>query len=249
MKKFLIYCFCMFYSGILFSQNTYFVEANAAYEQGKFQKSDSLYRLHIQADGPSATAYYNLGNAYYKQNKWALAILNYERCLQFDRRHADAKYNLELAGLRIRDRIDPIDRSLVYIFWTDLNGLLSPGAWGWWTILSAWLGLAAVLLYLYGPTLRFRKQGLLGMLLFLVTSICLLVMTISSSYMENKNQSAIIMEPSVILKSEPSESSTNLFILHAGLKLGLMESDGDWIRVTLPDGNNGWLPKSALEVI
>ena len=49
------------------------------------------------------------------------------------------------------------------------------------------------------------------------------------------------MAPSSIVKSEPNESSTNLFLFHEGLKVQLLESDNNWTEVKMPDGNVGWL--------
>ena len=49
------------------------------------------------------------------------------------------------------------------------------------------------------------------------------------------------MAPSSIVKSEPNESSTNLFLIHEGLKVQLLESDNNWTEVKMPDGNVGWL--------
>ena len=68
----------------------------------------------------------------------------------------------------------------------------------------------------------------------------------SAEAMEQQQEAGIIMEPTVILKSEPSENSTNLFILHEGLKLRILETDNDWLYVSMPDGNLGWVRKATV---
>lgn len=229
--------------------NSIYEQANAAYETGNYALADSLYTSLLTEDGPSAEVYYNLGNACYKQQFWARAILYYERCLQLDRRNEDAQYNLDLAQAQIRDQIEPIQLSLLSILWKDICGLLSSSVWAILAIVFSWLALCGVAVYLFARKFHMRRWGLMLVFITAGLSIILFVITLSAHVIESKEQYAIIMAPSVILKSEPSESSTNLFILHEGLKMGVMETDGDWVRVRMPDGNNGWMPLDALEMI
>ena len=63
-------------------------------------------------------------------------------------------------------------------------------------------------------------------------------------------ESAIIMEPSVTVRSTPSTSGTELFILHEGKKVTIKDdSMKDWKEIEIEDGNIGWLPASAIEQI
>ena len=60
---------------------------------------------------------------------------------------------------------------------------------------------------------------------------------------------AVITQPSVTVKSSPSESGTDLFLIHEGLKVRIQDSLGSWIEIRLADGNQGWLPANSLEKI
>jgi hypothetical protein len=63
-------------------------------------------------------------------------------------------------------------------------------------------------------------------------------------------ESAIIMDPSVTVRSTPSTSGTELFILHEGKKVIIKDdSMKDWKEIEIEDGNIGWLPASAIEQI
>jgi outer membrane receptor for ferrienterochelin and colicin len=58
------------------------------------------------------------------------------------------------------------------------------------------------------------------------------------------------MEPSVTIRSTPSTSGTELFILHEGKKVTIKDdSMKDWKEIEIEDGNIGWLPASAIERI
>ena len=60
------------------------------------------------------------------------------------------------------------------------------------------------------------------------------------------------MNPSVTVRSTPSESGTSLFILHEGRKVSVKEQlyERNWKRnSTWKIGKVGWVPASAIEVI
>ena len=61
---------------------------------------------------------------------------------------------------------------------------------------------------------------------------------------------AIVMNPSVTVRSTPSESGTSLFILHEGRKVNVKDNSmKEWKEIHLEDGKVGWVPASAIEVI
>jgi SH3-like domain-containing protein len=57
------------------------------------------------------------------------------------------------------------------------------------------------------------------------------------------------MQPTVTVKSSPSEKGTNLFVIHEGLKVRVTDKLGDWLEVRLADGNKGWLMIESIERI
>ena len=61
---------------------------------------------------------------------------------------------------------------------------------------------------------------------------------------------AIVMSPSITVKSTPNESGTDLFVLHEGTKVYIEDNSmKGWKEIRLEDGKKGWLPVSAIEVI
>ena len=62
-----------------------------------------------------------------------------------------------------------------------------------------------------------------------------------------KHNQAIILTPSVTIKSSPDEDSgTDLFLLHEGTKVTISDELGNWREVVLSDGNSGWLKETDL---
>ena len=61
---------------------------------------------------------------------------------------------------------------------------------------------------------------------------------------------AIVLSPSVTVRSTPSESGTGLFVLHEGHKIEIKDNSmREWKEIRLEDGKVGWIPASAIEVI
>ena len=70
--------------------------------------------------------------------------------------------------------------------------------------------------------------------------------------MENilNRDTAIIMNASVTVKSTPSSSGTDLFIIHEGRKVEILDSSmKEWVEIRLEDGNTGWVPVNVMEII
>lgn len=64
------------------------------------------------------------------------------------------------------------------------------------------------------------------------------------------HDNAIIMAPSVTVKSTPNQSGTDLFILHEGRKVIIKDNTmKEWKEIKLEDGNVGWVPTNVIEII
>ena len=66
---------------------------------------------------------------------------------------------------------------------------------------------------------------------------------------EHNDRTAIIFSQSVSIKSSPDAQSTDLFVLHEGVKVDLLDAVGEWRKIRLADGKIGWLAAADLQVI
>ena len=58
------------------------------------------------------------------------------------------------------------------------------------------------------------------------------------------------MRPVTSVKSAPSgESSSDLFILHEGTVVRVLDEVGEWNNIELADGRQGWILSDDIEVI
>lgn len=220
--------------------------AASAYDNGQYEESIRCYEMLCEAYGTSPVLFYNLGNAYFKTNDFAHAILNYERCLLYDPANADAQHNLELARMKCVDKIDSIDPIIFEVWSNAVRDLQDCDAWGRFAIAFFIVFIICVFCYFFLRKVALRKAGFYG-------SIVALILSLVGVYYANAQHDrlavrdyAIVMEPSVTVRSSPAESGTQLFTIHEGLKVKVCSTVSDWSEVELSDGHKGWMPTASL---
>ena len=227
------------------SYDAWFEQANAAYNEGNYQSALDLYNNIIEAEQESVPLYFNLGNTYYKMGTYPMAIYYYEKALKLDPSNADVKTNLEIANLAIADKIESIPQSFIVKGWNNVKNMFSSDAWATASIISFAILLVALFLFLRARRMGLRKVG------FFVVILALLVFVFSFIFsMEKRNEAkeknqAIIMTPAVTVKSSPNDGSVDLFVLHEGTKVILLDEADGWNKVRIANGSEGWLPSDA----
>ena len=258
MKRLLIYvCVCASIS--LCAQSTTFSDstvvytkamADSAYATADYATAIHIYEQLLATEGEAASVYYNLGNAYYKSNDIAHSILNYERALLLDPSNEDIQFNLELARSKAVDK-NAIVSELFFVRWfRDFSSIMPVDRWAKCGILCFIVLILCLTLFIFNKKSKTKKIIFIFALLSL---ICTILANVIASNQKDKmiyRESAIIMEPSVTVRSTPSTSGTELFILHEGKKVTIKDdSMKEWKEIEIEDGNIGWLPASAIEQI
>jgi tetratricopeptide (TPR) repeat protein len=224
-------------------------EANKSYSDGKFDEAVKTYESLVSKGYRSDVLYFNLGNAYYKSKNIPAAILNYERANLLNPGDENINFNLDLAKTFTVDRIEPLPEFFMVTFFKKIRQFMSTNGWAYTGVL--FLVISLVLAYLfwfsYSPSLK-RITFSVGIVTALIT---ILSFTFSAQQKNNIiNHNYGILFPSVIaVKSSPGESGKDLFVLHAGTKVKIIDSVGDWLEVRIADGNQGWILKETLERI
>ena len=226
-----------------------FQKAADAYGAQQYSVAIALYDSIEAHEGVSAQLYYNRGNAFYKLGQYAPAILNYERALLLNPGDEDTRANLELANSKITDKIEVADKFFITEWARTVRDWCSSNTWAVVGIVSFLLFIVGLYLYVFMSDIRLRKTGFFVGLPMLFISIVANLCAVGQNNRRNAHDEAIVFASSVTVKSTPADSGTDLFILHEGTKVILQEQVGQWIEIRLADGNRGWLPVSAIEII
>lgn len=220
-------------------------QGNLLYEGGKYAEASRTYERIIQRGIRNGHVYYNLGNAYYKQDRIGRAILAYERATRLMPRDGDLHNNLDLANDRTADQItgevpwfgsQALDAVTVNEATVAVTG-------------SAFITSLAMVCYLLARRPRARSASgyaLLATCLALLLAVGFMGIKIYDSLGKDE---AIVLSPTAVVRTSPDAGSDPLFTLHEGAKVRLVEQRGDWMRISLPDGKNGWLSQDGLEGI
>jgi len=224
--------------------------ANNAYAEQNYEKAVGFYEKVLDKGLESPKLYYNLGNAYYKLHDMAPAILNYERAKQLAPNDEDIQYNLELAKKQITDKIEPIPEFFLLRWANNALNLFSSNTWALASLITFIAFLVLFSVYLFSGKLGVKKSS------FWIGAIALIISIASFSFSYQQKQDivnsgeAIVFDPKVTVKSSPSESGTELFVIHRGAKVHIVDDEiKGWYEVKLADGNKGWLKRKSVEPI
>ena len=249
MKKF-IYTIMFAALSLAVSAQTDKVAADSAYVKGEYKAAIEIYESLAANNGESADVYYNLANAYYKSENIAKAVLNYERALLLNPDDEDIRFNLELARSKTVDKVAPEYKFFLMEWLEGIINLLSISAWSILAVVSFVVMLLTLLLFLFGKSVSTKKTGFIIALFSLFITIFANLSALHRYHYLTERNDAVIMEPSVTAKSTPSNSGTELFVIHEGRKVKISDdSMREWTEIELEDGNKGWIPSSSLERI
>lgn len=230
-------------------QNVTKADADSAYIKEDYLTAISIYE-NLLKQGVSAEVYYNLGNSYYKAGDIARAILNYERAVLLSPNNSDYNANLEIASAKKVDK-DEFSSEIFIISWAkSIANWMSSDQWAVVSVLSFIVFLIGLSLFVFSKKAKIKKSsfifGICALILVPITIYC-------ASYQQNKitsKNTAIVLEPSVTVRSTPSETGTSLFVIHEGKKVSIKDgSMSSWNEIELENGQVGWIPTAAIEVI
>lgn len=224
-------------------------EGDSAYIKEDYTTAIQIYEALLK-HGEAAEVYYNLGNSYYKVSEIAKAILNYERALLLQPGNGDIRANLEVARAKTIDKVEPIPE-IFFISWVkSLINCMSVDAWAICGIICFVLLIMALYFFIFSKQILWKKIAFISGIIFLIITICSNIFASQQKKELINRGEAIIMNPSVTVRSTPSESGTSLFILHEGRKVSIKDNSmKEWKEVRLEDGKVGWVSASAIEVI
>ncbi len=189
--------------------------------------------------------HYNLGNAYYRAGHVAGAVWAYEKALILNPNDTDARYNLALANLRVKDRIELPEIPFYIRLYRGIRESFTPGEW------MRWVSIVLFLMGLLYVLSRFFQRPWLGWLVVPGTAAAaiLFLIALDSITTTSRTREGVIYGEQVTVTSAPSQRATQLFELHEGLKVAIVEQSDDWYQIELLDGKSGWLSADQLRAL
>ena len=252
MKRFLLFIVLSAISFGMSAENrdSLWNSAVESYSNGDYQGALASFQRLEDEGYVSRELYYNIGNSYYKMDGYiAYAILYYEKALKLDPSYKDAAVNLELARQFTLDRIEELPE-FVLVTWTkELRDLFSSNVWAYIAIALLAMVVILVLLFRYARSLAVRKISFaFAIIMFTFTAVSVAFSFSLKSEHESDDQAVVIIPVSSV-KSSPNDSGQSLLIIHEGTKVTVLEELGQWRKIELSDGRQGWILRRDIEII
>lgn len=247
MKKYLyILSFLLSLGG--FAQNqTLFEQGNTLYNQGKYAEAIDKYKAILETKNHSAALYFNLANAHYKLNNIAPSIYYYEKALQLNPNDPDIKNNLAFAKNMTIDAIDAVPDAGFSKLIKNITGIMGFDNWAKVAVASVILFVLLFLVYYFTYSTFKKRLAFVSSNLFLFIAILSVVIAFHKYNVYQNDKEAIVFAQEATIKSEPNTRSNEVFRLHEGTKVKILDTINQWKKIKLADGKTGWIENDNIK--
>ncbi len=150
----------------------------------------------------------------------------------------------------MQDKIEAVPEFFLEQWGRKACWLLPSDAWAALFLVLLAAALGCTLLFLLGGRSALRKTGFICGIVALVLSLLCLDFAFWQRTDYRKADGAVVTRPVTTVRSSPgSDAAKDLFVLHEGTKVKLLDEVGSWRNIELADGRQGWMKTEDLEVI
>ncbi len=225
------------------------VKGNKAYTDKFYQQAINCYLKVVKNCYEAPELYYNIGNAYFKLNDYPSAILYFEKAKKLQPGDEDINYNLKVANTKIVDKIDAIPEFFIIRWYKDAANIFPFNIWAVLGLIIFVIFLGLLSVYLFSGVLKVRKIAFWCAVVTFLLTIKLFAFAQAQYSILNNTKEAVIFRPSVTAKSSPDDNSTDLFVIHEGTKIKIIDSVGEWSEIKIANGSMGWVNTSVFKII
>ena len=225
------------------------VTANNAYNNNLYDSALNTYNQVLNTGVESGELYYNMGNAYFKNNDIASAILYYEKAKRLLPVDDDVIYNLSIANSMIVDKIEKVPELFYHRWWNFFYNALGADAWAIFSLISFAFLTITVSLFIISKKRENRKLSFYVGVLFLIITITSTALASQKYYYNIERNEAIVFTSSITVKSSPTQNAVDLFVIHEGTKVKIIDKIDNWVEIKIQNGSVGWLPEESIKEI
>lgn len=231
------------------AQQDLIIEADSAYKSEQFLEAAAKYESVLSEGYASAELYYNLGNTYFNLNNLPSAILNYERARVLAPRDADINFNLNIANSMITDKIEVVPEIFYVRWWKSWRNSFNLHSWTIFSISIFIFLMISLGVFILSGNVIVRKIAFWTGIASVLISIGSFSMTYSKYGIESKHLEAIVFDPTITIKSSPNKLGKDLFVIHEGTKVFILEEMNEWANIKIANGSTGWMPLESIRRI
>jgi len=226
---------------------TLFLAATRHYDNSDYERARDDYRKIIDSGWQNGILFYNMGNTYFRLNNLGESILFYERAFRLMPNHEALRHNLRVARAKTANRFRLLPKPFWSRAWNRLIYVIKPTGFLYSGLAFYLLGMAFLT---YRTWIGYRREWVRRIWTWsLLFGVILLALAIFGSWTLSNQRSAVIVDTSTPLFSDPKDLNSIDIELHEGLTVDLLKDQDGLFRVRLPDGHKGWISSnSVLEI-
>jgi tetratricopeptide (TPR) repeat protein len=219
-----------------------FAQANDAYYREDYGAAKEGYQKLLAHDFGGQDVLFNLGTVSLAQGDLGEAVLYLERARRVGGSSADLDAQLVMARSKQLDQViggseEPLVQRVVAATSSDAVA---------WLFLAAWIGGFA-----FAGTFRFaapsrRRWVALLAIAFFAAALPTGGLLVAHIYERETVSDGVVLAKTLIARELPKESAKVSFEVHAGLKVRLLDREGKFVRVRLPNGLEGWTESGGI---
>lgn len=232
-----------------FKPDSLMVKASNAYNEGLYDSALTVYSMIEDENLVSAGLFYNMGNAYFKMNDIPSAILYFEKARKLAPNDEDIDYNLGIANSMIVDKIEKVPELFYKQWWNYFYNMFNANTWTIISLISWFILVFLSGLFILTRSRSIRKLAFYLGILFLFSSVATFGLASQKYYYSKEHNEAIIFTPTITVKSSPTMTAVDLFVIHEGTKVRILDQVQEWTKIRIQDGSVGWLPATAMKEI
>ncbi len=225
----------------------YLQQAHRSYLNNDFDQAIEGYLKVLKGGIRHPDLYFSLANAYYLAGQKGPAVLFYEKSLAIQPSYTKAASNLAIVQKELIDRVEMPDgrqaegsRWEMFIRNTSINRLSC--------VFFSLYSLMFILLILKRLRWRESVQAFLFWLNVPTFGAMLIFALLLSSriYLEEKIHYGVVIEPATSLQEGPERFAKEKMEIHEGIKVRLLKQTGEYVRVQLANGVEGFINQNHI---
>ena len=242
----LLCCFSVFNNA---QNDVLFEEGNALYNQGKYAEAIAKYELLLDKDTHSPALYFNMANAHYKLNNVAPTIYYYEKAKLLNPNDKDIQINLNFAQNMTIDAIDNVSDVGFSRLFKNIVNTFSVDIWSKIAVGGVLLFVILFLIYHFTYRTTQKRIAFIVSLLSILVSLFSLTMAFQKGSLDEKENPAIVFAQESRVKTDPNNTSEELFRLHEGTKVQVLEVYNNWFKIEIADKTTGWISMEDIKLL
>jgi len=222
--------------------------ANAWMQKKAYDEAIAQYKQILAEDKESVSLYNNLGLACYQTGRLPEAVLYFEKALKLAPGNKEVRHNLEVVNAGIDHEVYELEKFFIFRWWESFYLSMHPDFFAVMTLLLIFVFLLALFVLLFRKRTKLLKPARGIAILSALLVIFFFAAAMKGTQMIKSGDARILMEEESAFE-KPEDGSEQTYMLKAGSKVWVKESQEGWLKLELINQDTCWVKNVSLEKI